>query len=126
MGLEFVTRRYWTLKALVGYLEPLSAFFSCDIGAVICKLTFNIQVRLEDKRVPAEYDNSYQLERPNRPTLFTTDRATDPTDRGGFLSHSCIFEPCYKLKNGFRHLKKVETQHHSRSNRVSLFPLEYT
>ena len=30
------------------------------------------------------------------------------------------------IGNGFHHLKKVETQHHSRSNRVSLFlPLEY-
>ena len=34
MGLEFVTRRYWTLEALVGYLESLSAYFSCDIGTV--------------------------------------------------------------------------------------------
>ena len=34
MGFEFVTRRYWTLEALVGYLESLSAYFSCDIGTV--------------------------------------------------------------------------------------------
>ena len=59
------------------------------------------------------------------PYGFTTDRATYPTDRDAFLN-SCIFEPCYQLTNGFRHLKMVETQHHSRSNRVSLFPLEYT
>ena len=59
-------------------------------------------------------------------TRFTTDRATDSTDRDAFLSHSCIFEPCYQLTTGFRHLKMVETQHHSRSTRVSLFPLEYT
>ena len=32
MVFEFVTRRYWTLEALVGYLESLSAYFSCDIG----------------------------------------------------------------------------------------------
>ena len=54
-----------------------------------------------------------------------TERLTRPTGTF-FLSHSCIFEPCYQLTNGFRHLKKVETQHHSRSNRTSLFPLEYT
>ena len=34
MEFEFVTRRYWTLEALVGYLESLSAYFSCDIGTV--------------------------------------------------------------------------------------------
>ena len=45
----------------------------------------------------------------NRPTRFTTDRATDPTDRDAFLSHACIFEPWYQLTTGFRHLKMVET-----------------
>ena len=34
MEFELVTRRYWTLEALVGYLESLSAYFSCDIGTV--------------------------------------------------------------------------------------------
>ena len=34
MGFEFVTRRYWTLEALVGYLESRSAYFLCDIGTV--------------------------------------------------------------------------------------------
>ena len=35
-------------------------------------------MRSEDKRVPAEYDNFYQLKRPNRPTRFTTDRFAGP------------------------------------------------
>ena len=34
MGFDFVTRQYRTLEALVGYLESLSAFFSCAIGTV--------------------------------------------------------------------------------------------
>ena len=41
-----------------------------------------------------------------------TERPTQPTG-DAFLSRSCIFEPCYQLTNGFRHLKKVETKHHS-------------
>ena len=124
MGFEFVTRRYWTLEALVGYLESLSAYFHAISEQLsLANLIFNIQARSEDERVPAEYD---QLERPNRVTRFATDRATYRTDRDAFPSHSCIFEPCYQLTNGFRHLKKVKTQHRSRSNRVSLFPLEYT
>ena len=58
MGFKFVTCRYWTLEALVGYLESLSAYFSCDIGTVkFGNLIFNIQVRSEDERVPDEYDN---------------------------------------------------------------------
>ena len=32
MGFEFVARRYGTLDALMGYLENVSAYFSCDIG----------------------------------------------------------------------------------------------
>ena len=92
MGFEFVMRRYWTLEALVGYLESLSAYFSCDIGTVkFDKPNFYIQMSSEDNRVPAEYEFLYQLERPNRPTRFTTNRATDPTDRDAFLSHSCSY-----------------------------------
>ena len=62
------------------------------------------------------------LSDPTQPTNRIHDRPSDRPDRpDAFLSHSCIFEPCYQLANGFRHLKKVEAQHHSRSNRVSLF-----
>ena len=73
----------------MGYLESLSAYFSCDIGTVKFGKS-NIQARSEDERVPAEYDNLYQLERPNRPTRFTTDRATDPTDRDA-VSESLLY-----------------------------------
>ena len=95
----------------MGYLESLlRTFHGISEQLSLANLIFNIQARSEDERVPAECDNFYQLERPNRPTRFTTDRATD---RDAFLSHSCICEPCYQLTNGFRHLKKVKTQHHS-------------
>ena len=106
----------------MGYLESLSAYFHAISEQLsLANLIFNIQARSEDER--SEYE---QLERPNRVTRFATDRATYRTDQDAFPSHSCIFEPYYQLTNGFRHLKKVKTQHRSRSNRVSLFPLEYT
>ena len=87
-GFEFVTRLYWTLEALVGYLVPFCPLFIRYRTVSLANLIFNIQVRSEDERVPTEYDNFCQLERPNRPTRFTTDRATDPTDRDAFLNHS--------------------------------------
>ena len=84
---------------------PFCVFFHAISEQLsLANLIFNIRARSEDEEVPAEYDNFYQLEQPNRPTRFTADRATYPTDRDAFLSHSCIFaanQTCAKVPKRF-------------------------
>ena len=92
MGFEFVARRYWTLEALMGYLKSpfLRTFHAISEQLSLATLIFNIQARSEDERVPAEYDNCYQLERPNRPTRIH-DRPSDLPDRPGRFSESLLY-----------------------------------
>ena len=71
MGFEFVTRRYWTFEALVGYLESLSAYFSCDIGTVKfgkSKEFLPNMIIFSNLSDPTDQHDSRPTERPTGPT----------------------------------------------------------